>query len=132
MSTIPSNDVKTPHTVDVHVGAKVRIRRRFLGLSQTDLANAVGVTFQQVQKYERGLNRISASKLFEIAMALKVPLPYFFEGHEGLSSGGLAEPSISDFLRTAEGIELAETFPRIRTADQRRRVLDLIRSLSEG
>ncbi len=125
-------DSKTPHAVDVHVGGRVRLRRRFLGLSQTELATAVGVTFQQVQKYERGFNRVSASKLYEIARVLKVPLSYFFEGFDGTAdreSGSDVTPA--DFLGTTEGLALAEAFPRIRNEDRRRKILDLIHSLAD-
>ncbi len=131
MSTSVSAEIKTPHSVDVHVGAKVRIRRRFLGLSQTELATAVGVTFQQVQKYERGLNRISASKLYEIAHVLKAPLPYFFEGHGADEITGAPQPVPANFLATPEGMALAEAFPRIRGDRQRRKILELIRTLAD-
>lgn len=122
--------------VDLHVGAKVRIRRKFLGLSQSDLANAIGLTFQQVQKYERGSNRVSASKLFEISNVLKAPVAYFFEGYaesetpEGFDDSD-SEKFVHEFLMTTEGIELAEAFPRIKSAKHRRKILDLVRSLSE-
>jgi len=125
-------DSKTPHAVDVHVGGRVRLRRRFLGLSQTELATAVGVTFQQVQKYERGFNRVSASKLYEIARVLKVPLSYFFEGFDGTTDRGEngSDLSPADFLGTTEGLALAEAFPRIRNEERRRKILDLIHSLA--
>jgi transcriptional regulator with XRE-family HTH domain len=126
-------DSKTPHAVDVHVGGRVRLRRRFLGLSQTELATAVGVTFQQVQKYERGFNRVSASKLYEIARVLKVPLSYFFEGFDGTAdrSDSGSDLSPADFLGTSEGLALAEAFPRIRNEERRRKILDLIHSLAD-
>ncbi len=126
-------DSKTPHAVDVHVGGRVRLRRRFLGLSQTELATAVGVTFQQVQKYERGFNRVSASKLYEIARVLKVPLSYFFEGFDGTADRAEAGSDMSpaDFLGTSEGLALAEAFPRIRNEERRRKILDLIHSLAD-
>ena len=126
-------DSKTPHAVDVHVGGRVRLRRRFLGLSQTELATAVGVTFQQVQKYERGFNRVSASKLYEIARVLKVPLSYFFEGFDGTADRGEAGSDMTpaDFLGTTEGLALAEAFPRIRNEERRRKILDLIHSLAD-
>src|SRR5580692_8901907 len=79
---------RSPNPVDLHVGARIRMRRRMLGVSQEKLADALGLTFQQVQKYERGANRVSASKLYEIAAALKTPVAYFFEG--------LADPSRED------------------------------------
>ncbi len=122
--------------VDLHVGGRVRMRRKFLGLSQTDLAVALGLTFQQVQKYERGSNRISASKLFEIARTLKVPVAYFFEGYgqneavEGFTESQ-SEQAVHGFLMTTEGIEIAEAFPRIKNAKHRRKVMELVRTLAE-
>ena len=121
--------------IDTHVGARVRIRRKFLGWSQSDLADSLGLTFQQVQKYERGTNRISASKLFATAKALKVPVAYFFEGYDDGAAHHL-EPSASeqaahDFLSTSEGIAVAEAFPRIANAKHRRKLLELVRTLAE-
>ncbi len=128
----------TANPVDVHVGARVRIRRKFLGLSQSDLAAALGLTFQQVQKYERGSNRISASKLYQTAKTLKVPVAYFFDGLEDSASSaweGLSEPAaelaVHQFLMSPEGIELAGQFPRVRSAKIRRRILDMVRALVE-
>jgi len=125
-----------PNPVDLHVGARVRMRRKFLGMSQEGLAETIALTFQQVQKYERGSNRISASKLWEIAKALKAPVAYFFEGYgeneavEGFSESE-SEQFVHGFLMTTEGIELAEAFPRIKNAKHRRRILELVRSLAE-
>jgi transcriptional regulator with XRE-family HTH domain len=126
-----------PNPVDLHVGARVRMRRKFLGMSQEGLAESIELTFQQVQKYERGSNRISASKLFEISTALKAPVAYFFEGYgqneavEGFSESE-SEQFVHGFLMTTEGIELAEAFPRIKNAKHRRRILELVRALAEG
>lgn len=127
---------KTPNPVDVHVGARVRLRRKFLGLSQQDLAETIDLTFQQVQKYERGFNRISASKLYEISRTLKAPIQYFFEGYGGPDlvdgfSESTSEQMVHGFLMTSEGIELASAFPRIGNGRQRRRIVELVRSLSE-
>jgi transcriptional regulator with XRE-family HTH domain len=125
-----------PNPVDLHVGARVRMRRKFLGMSQEGLAETIDLTFQQVQKYERGSNRISASKLYEIAKALKAPVAYFFEGYgeneavEGFSESE-SEQFVHGFLMTTEGIELAEAFPRIKNPKFRRRILDLVRTLAE-
>jgi transcriptional regulator with XRE-family HTH domain len=127
---------RSPNPVDLHVGARVRMRRKFLGMSQESLAEFIELTFQQVQKYERGSNRISASKLFEIAKALKAPIAYFFEGYgeneavEGFSESE-SEQFVHGFLMTTEGIELAEAFPRIRNPKLRRRILELVRTLGE-
>lgn len=127
---------KTPNPVDLHVGARVRMRRKFLGLSQEALAESIDLTFQQVQKYERGSNRISASKLYEIAKTLKAPIAYFFEGYgdsetlDGFSESE-SEQFVHGFLMTTEGIELAEAFPRIKNSKHRRKILDLVRALAE-
>uniref|UniRef100_UPI003983C95A helix-turn-helix domain-containing protein n=1 Tax=Phenylobacterium sp. TaxID=1871053 RepID=UPI003983C95A len=115
-----------------HVGLRVRMRRKEMGVSQEKLAEALGITFQQVQKYERGANRVSASKLWEIARALGTPVAYFYEG---LSEGtDITAPTSSaqDFLLTSEGLELASSFPRIARPQLRRRVLELVRSLVEA
>ncbi len=122
--------------IDRHVGARIRMRRKILGVSQEKLADSLGLTFQQVQKYEKGANRVSASKLDEIAAALQTQVAYFFEG--------LADPSIEvdarakgaeqfvhDFLMTPEGLELAGLFPRITRPAVRRRILDLVRSMAD-
>jgi transcriptional regulator with XRE-family HTH domain len=129
-------DEKTPNPIDVHVGGRVRLRRKFLGKSQDSLAGHLDLTFQQVQKYERGLNRISASKLFEMARALHVPIAYFFEGYNETEVTGAFAPSrseqaVQDFLATPEGLELAEAFPRIKVPKYRRRIVELVRSLAE-
>ena len=124
-----------PKPVDLHVGARVRTRRKFLGMSQEGLAEHIGLTFQQVQKYERGSNRISCSKLHEIATALKAPVAYFFEGFgEQLGEAAVcdAEKAVHGFLMTTEGIALAEAFPRIKVPAVRRRVLELVTTLAAG
>jgi len=124
----------SPHPIDIHVGGRIRMLRRSLNLSQGDLAKALGLTFQQIQKYERGGNRVSASKLYAIATALQTDVPYFFEGladpdaAEGREADG-DERAVFAFLRTAEGIELATAFPRIGSGQVRRRILDLVRSM---
>jgi transcriptional regulator with XRE-family HTH domain len=119
----------------MHVGARVRMRRRFLGLTQQALAESLGLTFQQVQKYERGANRVSASKLYEIARTLHVPVPYFFEGladtgSDEDDSARDAEVSIREFLMTPEGQELASLYPRIGPSRLRRQVLELVRAIA--
>lgn len=125
-----------PNPVDLHVGARVRVRRKFLGMSQTDLARELGLTFQQVQKYERGSNRVSASKLYETGKALKVPISYFFEGFGDAETAAGEAPSqaeehVHGFLMTTEGIELAEAFPRISNGKIRRKLLALTQSLGQ-
>jgi transcriptional regulator with XRE-family HTH domain len=128
-------ETRHPNPVDLHVGARIRLRRRMQGVSQEKLADALGLTFQQVQKYERGANRVSASKLYEIAAALRAPVSYFFDGladPAGEDNAG-ARPSeetmVHTFLMTAEGLELAKLFPRVSRGPVRRRVLDLLRAI---
>jgi transcriptional regulator with XRE-family HTH domain len=122
---------RLPNPIDLHVGSRIRLRRKVLGISQERLAESLGLTFQQVQKYE------SASKLYEIAAALQVQVAYFFEGladpsvmQEGEIAPG-AEQFVQNFLMTPEGLELAGLFPKITRARVRRRVLDLVRSMAE-
>ena len=125
-----------PHPVDRHVGLHIRMRRKALGISQEKLAESLGLTFQQVQKYERGANRVSASKLWEIARALKTNVAYFYEGleeeaaHEPAARGFMGA-NAQEFLLTPEGLELAATFPKVRRAGLRRKVLDLVRAVAE-
>ncbi|HLY81236.1 MAG TPA: helix-turn-helix transcriptional regulator [Caulobacteraceae bacterium] len=127
---------RPPNPVDLHVGARIRLRRRMQGVSQEKLADALGLTFQQVQKYERGANRVSASKLYEIATALQAPVSYFFDGLADPSTdeGGVTRPSdeqtVHTFLMTAEGLELAKLFPGLPRGRIRRRFLDLMRALA--
>jgi len=128
---------RVPNPVDLHVGARIRLRRRMQGVSQEKLADALGLTFQQVQKYERGANRVSASKLYEIAAALRAPVSYFFDGLADPAGdhGGEQRPSdeqtVHAFLMTAEGLELARLFPGLTRGRVRRRFLDLMRALAD-
>ena len=116
--------VPTPDPVDVHVGRLIRARRRAIGISQHDLATALGLTFQQVQKYERGANRVSASKLFAIAQALGVPVGSFFADLEGtgVDLSGLSE--FSDFLTLQRSAELIRAYRNLST-EQRRVLVDI-------
>jgi len=126
-----------PNLVDLHVGGRVRLRRKMVGLSQERLADALQLTFQQIQKYERGANRISASKLYEIARTLQVPVSYFFDGladpvtEERDDVGEAAHRALSAFLSTPEGLELAAIFPKIEKGRVRRQILDLVRALAD-
>jgi transcriptional regulator with XRE-family HTH domain len=128
---------RSPDPVDLYVGARIRMRRKLLGVSQERLAEQLGLTFQQVQKYERGANRVSASKLHAIGTALSAPVAYFFEGFGGgaAANSGAGEPDSSAFVHelvmTPEGMELAALFPRLKRAKVRRRILDLVRALVE-
>jgi len=127
---------RSPNPVDRHVGLRIRLRRKELGVSQEKLADSIGLTFQQVQKYERAANRVSASKLWEMARALKTSIAYFYEGlgepsaTEAVSAAG-ERRSVHEFLLTPEGMELAAAFPKIRQGRVRRRILDLARALAE-
>ncbi|HEY8123814.1 MAG TPA: helix-turn-helix transcriptional regulator [Methylocystis sp.] len=130
---------KVPDPIDRHVGSRVRMQRILMKMSQEKLGDALGITFQQVQKYEKGANRIGASRLQQISKSLNVPPSFFFEGAptSGASapSGGFAEESSSqyvvDFLSTAEGLHLNRAFARIRDPKVRKRVLDLVTTLAE-
>ena len=120
-----------PNPVDRHVGLRIRMRRKELGISQERLAEAVGLTFQQIQKYERAANRVSASKLWEISQALHTNIAYFYEGLAEMGADHLPRESMQDFLLTPEGLELAATFPRVASVRLRRKVLELVRALVE-
>lgn len=121
--------------IDAHVGSRVRLRRQLMKMSQEKLGDELGVTFQQVQKYERGANRIGASRLYSLANVLDVPVNFFFDGLTGVAAGGVAEteqsPIVYDFIQSSGGVALAEAFSRIKTPKVRRRVLELVRSLAD-
>jgi transcriptional regulator with XRE-family HTH domain len=129
---------KAPNPIDRHVGSRVRMRRMMLGMSQEKLGDALGLTFQQVQKYEKGANRIGASRLQQISNILQVPVSFFFEGAPSSTSGsstpGMAEaPSpayVSDFLATSDGLALTKAFVRIKDAKLRRRIVDLVEQIA--
>ncbi|GGG32418.1 helix-turn-helix domain-containing protein [Chelatococcus composti] len=138
MKTTPASVKKVPNPIDKHVGSRVRMRRMFIGMSQEKLGESLGLTFQQVQKYEKGTNRIGASRLQQIAKVLGVPVEFFFDGAptaDGVPSGGFAEaPSssyVSDFLSTNEGVQLTKAFIRIKDAKVRRRIVDLVVALAD-
>jgi transcriptional regulator with XRE-family HTH domain len=127
---------KKSNPVDAHVGSRVRLRRMLVGLSQEKLGERMGLTFQQIQKYEKGVNRIGASRLFQLSQILEVPVQFFFEGApsaDGSSGGGFAEPGteafLYEFLNTRDGLELNRAFVKIADANVRRSVVDLVRSL---
>ena len=129
---------KTPNPIDKHVGSRVRMRRMMLSMSQEKLGDALGLTFQQVQKYEKGTNRIGASRLQQISNTLQVPVSFFFEGAPHLPghhhSGGMGEaPSpayVSDFLATSDGLSLTKSFMRIKNGKLRRRIVDLVEQIA--
>src|SRR5690349_21040081 len=126
---------KAPNPIDKHVGSRVRMRRMMLSTSQEKLGEALGLTFQQVQKYEKGTNRIGASRLQQISTILGVPVSFFFEGAPGHEGGkaGMADSASSayvvDFLSTTEGLQLNKAFVRIKDPKVRRRVVDLVATL---
>ena len=131
--TRPPGD-RQPNLVDRHVGERVRARRKQLGLSQDRLAESLGLTFQQVQKYERGANRISASKLFDAAAALQVEIAYFFDGlTPGAALEGVSEPEAPAFQHltlSTEDTDLLTAFQAIGGKRMRRRILELVREIA--
>ena len=129
---------KTPNPIDVRVGSRVKLRRTMAKMSQEKLGEALGVTFQQVQKYEKGTNRIGASRMQQISETLNVPISFFFEdapGSESTASGeGMEEADsatfVMDFLSTGEGIELNSAFVRITNASIRRKIIEMVSTLA--
>lgn len=133
--TIEKVSPRGPNPVDVHVGSRIRLRRQLLRMSQEKLGDELGVTFQQVQKYERGANRVGASRLYRLSRVLEVPVQFFFEGlNDPAPVGAMAEndqtPIVYDFIQSSDGVSLAESFSRIKDAKVRRRVLELVRTLA--
>jgi transcriptional regulator with XRE-family HTH domain len=120
-----------PNPIDRHVGARIRLRRMEIGLSQDRLAEAVGVSFQQIQKYERGTNRVSASMLWEIAGVLRCSVTSLFEGLGDDGPPVVVSSPILDFLVTAEGRELAQVFDALPAGPVKRRIIELIRTLAQ-
>ncbi|HEY4077699.1 MAG TPA: helix-turn-helix transcriptional regulator [Rhizomicrobium sp.] len=128
---------KQANPIDVQVGNRVRIRRMLIGMSQERLGDMLGLTFQQVQKYEKGVNRIGAGRLFEVARILNVPVDFFYEGVSAQLAGqpGMGEPEsappVMEFVSSGEGLQLSLAFMKIKDAKVRKRVLDLVKSLAE-
>jgi transcriptional regulator with XRE-family HTH domain len=127
---------KGHNAIDKHVGNRVRMRRLMLDLTQMQLADGLGLTFQQVQKYEKGTNRISASRLHRLSHILRVPVPFFFEGAPcelhlpELVEGGPAMPSdVGDFLSTSDGVALVTAFTRIEHPKVRRAIVALVEQI---
>jgi transcriptional regulator with XRE-family HTH domain len=125
---------KKPNPIDVHVGARLRQRRLTRGVSQEKLGEQLGVTFQQIQKYEKGSNRIGASRLFEVSRILDIPVGYFYEGlpevgvlGNGLSEAGSAFEHQDD--AAADGLRLTRAFSRIRESRTRRMIIELVETL---
>lgn len=143
---------KQPSSIDAHVGSRVRLRRMLIGMSQEKLGELLGLTFQQVQKYEKGANRIGASRLFDISQILAVPVSYFFDdvpdevaaqhrlmsGHGGSANGHSnghykdleSGPHMMEFVSSAEGFQLIRAYTKITDPRVRKRVLDLVKSLT--
>jgi transcriptional regulator with XRE-family HTH domain len=127
---------KIPNPIDRYVGSRVRMRRMMLGMSQEKLGDAIGLTFQQVQKYENGANRIGASRLHQIAHALQVSPSFFFEGAPlpvGTSDGNGQAPTptyVADFIATSDGLALTRAFMEIKDGRLRRRIVDLVEDIA--
>jgi transcriptional regulator with XRE-family HTH domain len=124
---------KLPNPIDKHVGSRVRMRRMMLKMSQEKLGDALDITFQQVQKYEKGTNRISASRLQQISNILQVPVSFFFEGTPGQSKAKDDAPSlayVTDFLATRNGLALTKAFMKIKDAKLRRNIVNLIEEIA--
>jgi len=132
-----SSPTKEPQDVDRHVGSRVRMQRMLVGMSQEKLGEACGITFQQIQKYEKGMNRMGASRLHQIARFLQVPVEFFYEGApSGPDPGGpivdRSSRAMTDFLATSEGLELVKAFMAVKDAKVRRRIIDLTKAVAAG
>ena len=133
------NEVKKkPDPIDIHVGSRVRLRRTMMGMSQEKLGDSLGITFQQIQKYEKGTNRMGASRLQNIAVVLDIPVAFFFEdaplSGDRTAGEGMNESKspnyIVDFLSSSEGLQLNRAFVKIEDINIRRRIIDLVKSLT--
>ncbi len=128
---------KKPNPIDIHVGSRVKLRRTMQGMSQEKLGDALGITFQQIQKYEKGTNRIGASRMQQIAAALKVPVAFFFDDAPKGSTptGETTEVGstsyVVDFLSSTEGIQLNRAFVRISNPAIRRKIVDMVKTLAD-
>ena len=127
---------KAPNPVDKYVGSRVRMRRIMLGMSQEKLGDALGLTFQQVQKYEKGTNRVGASRIAQISEILQVPVSFLFEGGPSRTANtdgyneGTSPAYVSDFLATTEGLALTRAFTRITDAKLRRSIVELVEQIA--
>jgi transcriptional regulator with XRE-family HTH domain len=127
---------KQANPIDGQVGNRVRLRRMLISMSQERLGELLGLTFQQVQKYEKGVNRIGAGRLYQVAQILGVPISYFYEGvveqaAETARNGDATTPPVMEFLSSGEGLQLSLAFMRIKDSKVRKRVVDLVKSLAE-
>jgi transcriptional regulator with XRE-family HTH domain len=132
--------MSTPHPVDIHVGRRLRLKRTILGLSQEAVGKEIGVTFQQIQKYERGINRMGASRLYDFAKALGVQVAYFFEGFgdyamDEVSGYALGEPPAVGFegekINNRETLEVMRAYYRIKSPSVRKRIIELIKAMAD-
>jgi transcriptional regulator with XRE-family HTH domain len=132
---------RKPNPMDIHVGSRVRLRRMVIGMSQEKLGEKMGLTFQQIQKYEKGTNRIGASRLFQLSQIMDVPVQFFFEDapaaytNRSPAMAGFSESKteafLLDFLNSRDGLELNRAFVKITDPKVRKRVVELVRALSE-
>jgi len=132
--------MSNPHPVDVHVGKRLRLKRTIMGLSQEAIGKAIGVTFQQIQKYERGINRMGASRLYEFAKSLSVPVSYFFEGYgdeltEDSAVYGMAEGEAPAFehenVSSRETMDIMRAYYKVKNPAVRKRIIELIKAVAE-
>ncbi|NNE41665.1 MAG: helix-turn-helix transcriptional regulator [Marinicaulis sp.] len=127
-----------PHPVDVHVGARLRLRRSFLDMSQEALGRALGLTFQQIQKYEKGSNRIGASRLYELSKLLEVPVQFFYDGYGEIIGGSAGHSENADvdpfmeLINSPEGIELCRHYSAIQDPNLKKKVLELVRTIAQS
>lgn len=132
---------KSPNPIDIHVGSRVRLRRMMISMSQEKLGENLDLTFQQIQKYEKGANRIGASRLYTIAKILDVPVEFFFEdmpeaadpkieGREGAMREPDQTPFVMDFVSSAEGLQLNTAFSKIGSPETRRKLVELVKTLA--
>lgn len=133
-----ASEKRKPNPIDIHVGSRVRLRRTMIGMSQEKLGEALGITFQQIQKYEKGANRIGASRLQQISRVLNTPVSFFFEdapGSGGAGQEGFQEANstnyVVDFLSSSEGLQLNRAFVKIADPKVRRRFVELVKALAD-
>lgn len=129
---------KKPNPTDIHVGSRIRLRRNMMGMSQEKLGEHLGITFQQIQKYEKGTNRVGASRLQAISSILEAPVSFFFEdgpGQDGQPARGLSEDGsgnyVVDFMSSTEGLQLNRAFVKISDPKVRKKILDLVKTLGD-
>src|ERR671921_242516 len=136
VSPLPQTGQKSPHPIDKHVGSRIRMRRALLGMTQQRLADDLSLTFQQVQKYEKGTNRVSASRLQQIATLLGVEVGFFYEGASLVPGGSSAldrqSALLAEVSSSSEGVRLINSFARISDPVVRRRLADLAEGIAEG